>query len=510
MAIADATTERTITAENVGPIVRAEIPYPENGGIVVFRGPNNVGKSILVNGMEALTTGRAKIEARDGSQYARMEGLGLVLKAGASNRRTGQLEVHGLDGKLDMGDLVDPGIKDPAAADAKRIKALMAIAKPLAERSKFAEVLQGHEEFVEEETFKTDDIVEMARRVKAAMDKAALRCEDQSKKKAAAALALSEGSKAIDVTAPHDAKLLQAEFEAAVEAQGKIRQQFAAADKLLADAQRGRDALEDAEAEWEGLTIEQATVRVQEAVDSELAAKDAVAAAEDLLRKAKTEHESAKTRVVMCSKDLQSAEAHNRDMAGWRKAVADAENVVSPNAKEISDAGLRVEQAREAIERGAIIRAALENRARSVAEQKEASQLAIKADRLRDAAKEAEGVLSAEVATLGCPLRVESGRLVLDVGDQKSVPFSRQSMGARYAIVVPLAVRAIKRGDIITLSQEAWEGLDWDNRNNLNELICKAGVVLYTAECDAHQVPKALRAELYGEVIDGKFIEQVA
>lgn len=499
-----ATAERKyITAENAGPLTHASIPYLPEGGIIVFRGANNIGKSILTEAIGTFATGRGKIPVRDGAPFARMEGLGLTVKVGSRSSRTGELEVHSFCGKLDVSDLIDPGIKDPDAADAKRIKAIMAIAQPLAERSKFAEVIQGNEEFVEDETFKTDDIVEMARRVKAALDKAALRCEDSGKKKAAAALALSEGSKDVDVSAPHDVAILQAEFEAAVSSQAQLRQQFASADKLLADARRGRDALEDAEAGWEGLTIDQATIRVQQAVDAELTAKDAVAAAEDALRKAMTEHASAKTRVTMCSKDLQAAEAHERDMAAWKASIEAAANVQQPNAKEISDGAIRVEQAREAIERGAIVRKAIEQRAKSVAEQKEASAMAIRASRLRDAAKAAEGVLSDEVAKLGCPLRVESGRLVLDVGDRKSEPFSRQSMGARLAIALPLKIRQLERGGIFDLAQESWESLDYNNRQMVLEMVREAGVCMYSAQCDSEQEPGPLRAEIYGGANDG-------
>lgn len=503
MAIADTPDAKQITLKNIGPLERAVVPYPtdENGrctgGIVLFCGPNNAGKSIAIDSTDTLITGRGKVAAKDGTPFGSIEGLGVVLKAGAKNTRRGELEIHSLEGKFDISDVVDPGIKDQAAADARRIKALIQIAQAKPDPALFSELIGEHTDLIKPDTFKTEDLVEMAARVKRDMEAGSRAAETAAENANSKARALREASAGVDLDQPSDQAALQAELEEALKAQAIIKNRASRADELRIAATAARRELTQAETSYEGLTVEQATAREAEAREDASQAEAALRAAEEALRQAQHRHTSACNFVAVCVKDKHAAEAHERNMAGWRAAVKQAEAIDEPTSKEIADAALRLEKARAAAETGVLVRRAKEQAAEALEHQQAGGKWTKRAERLRDAAKETDAVLSSVVGTLKCGLKVDCGRLVMADGDHKGEVFARQSMGTRYAIVAPLAISVLKEGDIFTMRQEAWESLDWNNRAMLYRLCKQARVVLVTGQCDAHEPVGEFRAELF-------------
>lgn len=503
MAIADTPTDKQIVYKNIGPLERAVVPYPVDesgrctGGIVLFKGPNNVGKSIAVESADTLITGRGTVKAKDGSPFGSIEGLGVTLKAGAKNTRRGELEIHSLDGKFDISDVVDPGIKDQNAADAKRIKALIQIAQAKPDRTLFAELIGEHTDLIKEATFKTEDLVEMAARVKRDMEAGAQSAETAAANAQAKARALHEAAQGIDVEAECDESKLQGELEQALASQATIKHRASVADERMKAAAEAREAIRKAEAEHEGPTVAGAIKDESEAKADAESAAESLKAAQDALRQAQARVEKASNYYAQMTRERKAAEAHERSMQGWRDAVAAAEGLDNPTSKEIADAAVRVENARHAHGQGVLIRKAKQQLAESQDHQQAGGKWTKRAERLRDAAKETDAVLSGVVATLNCGLKVESGRLVMADGERKGEAFARQSMGARYSIVAPLAISVLKEGDMFTMKQEAWEGLDWNNRALLWRLCKEARVVLLTAECDAHEPVGEFRVELF-------------
>lgn len=503
MATAEHSATKEITGKNIGPFERFSVPYPvdENGrctgGIVLGKGPNNVGKSVLIEAADTLITGRGRVEARDGMPFGSIEGLGVVLKAGAKNTRRGELEIHSLEGKFDISDVVDPGIKDQAAADAKRIKALIQIAQAKPSPELFAELIGDNTDLIKPDTFKTEDLVEMARRVKRDLETGAQAAETAAEQANAKARALREASAGVDLEQPCDQTTLQGELEEALKSQAVIKNRASRADELLIAATAARRELEAAEASYEGLSVEQATAREAEAREDAALAETALRAAEEALRQSQQRHTSACNFVAVTVKDKKAAEAHERNMAGWREAVKQAESIDNPSSKEIADAAVGLEKARAANDAGVLVRRAKEQAAEALTLQHEGGKHTKRAERLRDAAKETDTVLSGVVATLNCGLKVDSGRLVMVGGEHDGQLFARQSMGARYSVIAPIAIRVLKEGDMFTMAQESWEGLDWNNRAMLWRLCKEARVVLLTAECDAHAPCGEFRVELF-------------
>jgi ABC-type multidrug transport system ATPase subunit len=100
----------------------------------------------------------------------------------------------------------------------------------------------------------------------------------------------------------------------------------------------------------------------------------------------------------------------------------------------------------------------------------------------REAAGAVDQVLSDMVARVTKRLRVEAGRLVCDT-DRGAELLSDLSGGERWRLAVEIAAEQVGQGGLVTVPQEAWEGLDPQNRAEVAEIARRVGVVLLTAEC---------------------------
>lgn len=68
-------------------------------------------------------------------------------------------------------------------------------------------------------------------------------------------------------------------------------------------------------------------------------------------------------------------------------------------------------------------------------------------------------------------------------GDDRGVtPYAELSAGERWRIALDVAVGALPSHGVLTVPQEAWEGLDPENRRLVAEHVRDRGVVLLTAE----------------------------
>ena len=117
----------SLIVKNIGPVFELALPVPEQGGLVILRGANGVGKTKTLEAVQALVTGRGSLAARDGQVRGEVVGWGARLSVARSTRRTGELAVTSLEGRMDITELVDPGIRELMAADARRIKALIGL-----------------------------------------------------------------------------------------------------------------------------------------------------------------------------------------------------------------------------------------------------------------------------------------------------------------------------------------------------------------------------------------------
>src|SRR5690349_15913308 len=173
---------RSIELKNVGPIHQLSIPIPEGGGVVEISGPNGSGKSHGLAAIQAITSGEGSVPVRDGANSASVDAPGVRMTVGRKTARAGEFELRSLEGP-DPSVLVDPGIKDRAAAHGERIRALCRLAHAELDRQAFVALVGGDAEFariVKPESMNKGDVPSVAAAVKRDLEAAARAAEGEA------------------------------------------------------------------------------------------------------------------------------------------------------------------------------------------------------------------------------------------------------------------------------------------------------------------------------------------
>ena len=470
-----------VVINNVGPIEHLEIPIPEHGGVVVLRGGQGVGKSTAIQAISKALGGNAKgLTTRDGEQRGTVEfGQARLSVTRSRTTKRGSIEVAEIDSKLDLSKLVDPQIDDPEKADAARMRALVNLTGVEANPADYYELVGGKDAF---ESLAVDTStkspVELAGRVKRALEREARKFEKQSDQeagKAAAAAAISEG---VDLAAESDPAKLQAAYDVARDKVVSLVERKRAYDEQESTRAEARKNLEAAESSYAGPdpssateAIEATRAQLQEALEAKNAAEQAYLEAKDKLADVQGKHNQAVA-------NLHAAEQHYRNMEGWREALGTSV-AAGPTDAEIEQARAEQAEAQQRIELGAKVRAVREQEKVSQAHKHAANNAKKVSTLLRDAAKGTDEVLSSLIPS--GPLRVEAGRLVLTT-DRGTEPYAELSEGERWKLAIDLAAEQLPPHGLLTAPQVAWEGLTLSTREQVKRHAVERGVVIITAE----------------------------
>lgn len=485
---------QTIELVDIGPIKHVSIPVPEGGGLCVLRGRNGRGKSKALEAIDAALSGRGGLSVRDGALRGEVNAFGVKITVGRSTRRTGELEVESLEGRLDVAALVDPLVKSPEAADARRIKALVSLAGVTPSPELFHGLVGGAGEFeklVSKTTAESDDLVVMAERVKRELEAAARKAEDAAEHAAGHAQAKREAAAGVDLSAESDAATLQQALEEAIRSESSLKAQAAAAEKAAKTIREAQERLEDAEAAYQGPTAAEALASERKAEELVAAVNREVQEVEALLAKNRALQQEANAALAAAIRERKAAEQHEQTIAAWRDQLA-ADLPAAVSADELAERRAAVSRSRAAVELGALIRDARRKLDESEQSAAKAKQHRAEAQRLREAAKATDEVLSGAIAACGSPLRVEAGRLVLDTR-RGATYFGELSHGERWRLALDIAIEKLGPGGVLTIPQEAFESLDPQNRQAIAEHVAGRGVLVLTAEASADE---ELRAEV--------------
>lgn len=500
------TIEREIEAEakdpapslkikNIGPIETLTLPVPSEGGVVILKGRNGAGKTKALEATQALISGSGSLSVRDRQLAGAVEGFGAKITVGRSTRRTGELECLSLEGKLDIAALVDPGMKDPAAADARRIKALIVLSGAKADKSAFVDIIGNEEDFeaiVSKSATETDDPVDMAAKVKRDIEKAARKAEDDSEKANGHAQGMLQSIDGVDLAQECAAEVLQGALEAAIEEHSGLKKQAEAFDRTALAQERARESLLKAQEAYQGPSYEEATDAYHNAETATTRAEEAVEDAAIKLRHLQAELERHKHALDQADTTRFAALQHKNAIEAWQAQIEEQSAIEDVPVSQIAEAADAVTKARERVEVGAKVREAKKLQVEAQTHAKRATSLAKYAARLREAAKACDEALSKAVAS--DLLRVEGGRLVLDT-ERGATLFSDLSHGQRWKIAIDLAAERVGVGGLIVVEQEAWESLDPANRQFVAEHAQRRKVAIITAEATEGE----LRAEVYEE-----------
>lgn len=500
-----------IAATNLGPITDIEFAL-QSPGVTVLVAPNGSGKTILLDAVQAAARGEGKLPLRDRTRKGNVEAFGAVITIGGTCRHTGAFEVTNLEGKFDLAALVDPRIKSPAAADKARIKALVSLTGVEASVNMF----RGHEAFedfdtvVTGESLATDDLIEMAARIKASYDEAALKSERLAEREFGQSTALIPASD-VDLDAEDDADVLQEAYNAARDEVTRLAEQARNADTATERVMKAQECLEDLGEEE--LTAERDQLLEflsiaddeHENLNSQVQAlMEQVAILRGKMNHNRTEKERSQTRVTAIDRQLVQVEQA-------KKVLANRAGLERPSEQDIADAKEELQRAASAIEIGVKVRAAKQNAAKSQLHRKAAQDAQDRAGRYRDAGKATDEVLS---GCIKCPqLRVESdgksARLVVDTDRGKSVPYHDLSDGEKWTLAIDLGAEQVGKGGLLVISQVGWEGIDGKNRAIIHQHAVDLGVYILTAE--ASQDPEAgpeIVAERFGSEVTPEQVEE--
>ena len=485
-----AATSESIVIDNIGPIEHLELDA-KPGTITVFRGLNGQGKSTALEAIDALTRGNGKLESRDGTVGGTAVGFGVQIKVGrgGANRRTGDLVVTSVEDKLSIADFVEPNVKDPVAADGKRLKALVALAGLTADPEMFEKLCDTPEEFreiVKPESLEATDPVDMASRVKRDFESASRLQTTKAERffgEIKAKLAANEG---LDLTAEHDRQALQKRLEAAITEESALKERLQAAGRAALQRQEAESKLKKLVEGYTGPTLAEAEERLTKANDYRDSMQRIVESLESKLRQAKWDLQAASSELTIALATKASAASREETIATWRKTLESATNVNAPSEELLAAADDAVQIARRKNEDGVLIRAAIARR--TEAEQLEVDRKAAvkSAQMLRDAAASTLDVLAAGVKSLVPGMKLD-GQLRIIVPHQKRGEcfYADLSHGERWRLALDLAVSAFERKGqrgVLAVNQEAWEGLDAINRKIIADHVAKTDLIVFTAE----------------------------
>lgn len=481
-------TSRTISAENLGPISELEFAL-ESPGVTVLVAPNGSGKTILLEAVQAAARGEGKLPLRDRTKRGRVEAFGATITIGGSCRHTGGFEVTNLEGRFDLAELVDPRIKAPDKADNARIKALVALTGVKASVDLFRKhdaFAESFAEVVKADSTATDDLVEMARKIKANYDEAARAKEDTAEREIGHAAALVAPAE-LDLEDESDPAILQAAYDEARDVQTRLS---ARAD----EAERTKASHDQAKAMLDSLAVDE-LIAERDSLSTLITESDAEAtqhlqSIEELKRQI-SELQLRRTHLKEQSVSAAAkVETIGRQLEIVAKATATIEAgcVPAPTAEEREAAREALETARAAMERGTLIRQALKDAEKAAVHRKAAGKAKQTALKFRDAGKATDEVLS---SCIKCShLRVESdgkaARLVTDSTERgRSIPYHELSDGEKWTIAIDIGADQVGKGGLLVISQVGWEGIDGRNRGLIHEHAKERGVYILTAEASS-------------------------
>lgn len=495
---------KTIEIKDLGPIEIVSIPIPAEGGPVVFHGRNGSGKTTAIRGTTALLGGDKRgLTVRDGKKTGSVSGLGITLRVARSATRLGELEVETLRGKSDVTDLINPGQKDPALADAARLKAMISLGGFQATPTLFTELFEDQEQFdavVPPQLLDTDDLMEMARRVKAAIEKASRDKKTDATSAQASADACRKAAEGVDVKVEHDAETLSRAVERALEIKSCRQRDIEHAQERANSVSDAQELLDQAVADYRGIGPEEARTALGKAELVQAEAHQRLNTVEKAIEQLRNKHVlltqecSAAIDTQLAAKKIRNqAVSHQEAIVGWRMTIEDAVPQGNEAALEVryKEAVGVLNRAREAMEEGVAVRSAIQQLEDAAAHSAKAETCRGLEATLREAAKGTYPVLTKLIEGGAITVRGD-GRLVT-VTERGETLFHELSDGERTRLGLDYAIRAIGPGGLFELSQEYWQGLDHENRCSVREQLVGTKVVMATAQADDGD----LRAEVF-------------
>jgi energy-coupling factor transporter ATP-binding protein EcfA2 len=451
------------------------------GTITVLNGPNGAGKSTTLQVLQSAITKKnvGDLQPTDGERAGLVEFDGVTIKVGRRVSFSGEPEgtVCLVEGGDDILAFINPGIKDPEAADRKRLEKLCAIVG--------AELTEADiREFVGDDLWddyrssrvassKQGNIVETVKALKRWLEEQA---RDLEAKISSCTTEIDTiGSVPSATTEVPDVVSMQKESDQLV--------------VDLRDLQARRKASLEAAQALEGLRdVLKDPAILQQQVKNNQAAYDVrckdIEEAEKRLQEMKQYRSDAKFLLDATIEDLAIAEKQQSRLetlqqqardAVTEQEIAEAENRRAEQQRKITDAIVLQDR----------LKAAEQNRQRVASLKSQREKLEAQSERCRARATEAPSLLQKVVEGLNGWSISTDVRLCCTTERSKQEAFDDLSPGLKAIRALELSCLRPASGGrkIVVLPQEVWESLDGKNRKLVHQWTKDKGLTVVTGEC---------------------------
>lgn len=455
---------------NDGPIERLEISAPP-GSVTVLNGPNGSGKTTALNEIGRALGGKApKSTRRDGALKGHVKGPGVLMRVTAtgSGRPTGELEAELVDAELTIADIVDPGVKDPVAADRRRIEALCRVLGRTASVETFAPAFEDTpltiDEVASDKARDASDVVDMARLIKRDADERAREIEADAQKLESDAAATESLYSGLDLDGECDAEALESAVEAA-------------RDKLSELKVRSERAGEAGEPEGEYATD-------QDVADLEAtleASEKRYQAASEIVDELQDELDAARKNRDDLDKEWSEVRIQLEQARNSRRAAELREQ--RPSDEEVESAKQQLESARRAVEAGALVRKAKESLPKAKELRRDSEVMLESAGKVREAGKKVLGIIG-DLLGVGKFKVDEEGRLLAKHRRRSWMPYAEMSDGERWELAIQSVADEFKDSphSLLILPQAAWQDLDATARGLIAKAVKGTSLSILTGE----------------------------
>jgi ABC-type molybdenum transport system ATPase subunit/photorepair protein PhrA len=494
-----------ITLTNVGPIESLSFQLQDHG-LTVLTAPNGSGKTIALSAIQALARGSGKVPLRDGARKGSVDAGGAIITVGSQCRHSGQFDIVNLEGRFDLATLVDPKLKSADAADRQRIKALVGLTGTKASRTLF----EQHEAFkdtfgtvVAEASTQTDDLTEMASRIKRDYEGKARAAEEEAQREEGSAAALEKAGADLDLNLPSDQVALQAAYDAA-------RDEYTRVSTLAEQYVQQQQAADKASADLGRLQEQHSGTDANAAAQALVEANDRMVAQQRLISKLQNDLANAEALADQLTQQWRAAQQAKIQADNYESLRLQYEQTIAAftpgKAIDVDGAQQRMQEAAEAHQRGAVIREAKRKIGLAQEHKSNAAKARERAFHLREIAGTTDEVLSSAIKCDA--LRVESmdgaARLVVDHPQRGVTPYHELSEGERWKTAIDLGVSQVGEGGLLVIPQEAFESLDVFVRETIHEHAKTRKVYILTAEATRDEADgRAMHARPFAEVSNG-------
>lgn len=470
-----------VSLTNVGPIEGTfTIDCSAGPGLYELQGGKGRGKSTVLSALNLIAGHKVQLTVHDGELSGAVEGFGVVVPVGSRKRRKGELELASLDSdRYEIADLIDPPGKTAETRDATRIKVLAQLSGVELSEADFHDLVGGADRFAKLGVDASEDALTLCTRVKASIEAAARQQESIADRELGRAEALRTQIEGVDLDVEADPAALAAAAEKSAAELSALQERRTARENAKQERETAQQRLQQAEAAYDGPTVEEATKIRDEASEALQKARDALAEAERLVGLRISEAGNSE-------QQLRAAQQHAATVATWRETLAGTLPEPVTDA-ELHQAQEALQSARQAQETGVRVRDARKAAASADEARESAKQARRYGDRLREVAAGVWDILTAKIESSHLRIEPVDGvpRLVVDHPRRGKTLYDTVnglSDGERVRFAIDELLPRLPTPALFPLPQRTYQDLEPADRVELSRYAGERGIYLFGAQ----------------------------